>query len=79
MASSARPVFEEPVVDSKVVEMFQGDKTATMSTNHPLTKAALSQLGKIWPRSLQFNDLLKAARFELRPECRPAQRRHCSG
>ena len=67
VASPARPVFEEPVIDSKVVEMFQGDKTATMSTNHPLTKAALSQLGKIWPRSLRFDDLLKAARLELGP------------
>ncbi len=67
VASSARPVFEEPVVDSKVAEMFQGNKTAMMSTNHPLTKAALSQLSKIWPRSLGFDDLLKAARLELGP------------
>jgi methyltransferase-like protein/SAM-dependent methyltransferase len=67
VASSARPVFEEPVVDSRSVERFQSDKTATMSTNHPLTKAAISQLGKIWPRSLRFDDLLRAARLELGP------------
>ncbi len=67
VASSARPVFEEPAVDSKAVEMFQGSKTATMSTNHPLTKAAISQLGKIWPRSMKFDELLKAARLELGP------------
>lgn len=67
IASSARPVFEEPVVDSKTVETFQGDKTATISTNHPLTKAALSQLSKIWPRSMRFDQLLRAARLELSP------------
>jgi hypothetical protein len=39
-----------------------------MSTNHPLTKAAMLQLSRIWPASLHFNDLIGAARFELNPD-----------
>jgi methyltransferase-like protein/2-polyprenyl-3-methyl-5-hydroxy-6-metoxy-1,4-benzoquinol methylase len=67
VASPARPVSEEPVIDSTAVEMFQGNKAATMSTNHPLTKAAMLQLGKIWPWSLHFDDLIGASRAQLSP------------
>lgn len=67
VASSAYPVSGEPVSDSTAVEMFKGNKGATMSTNHPLTKAAMLQLGRVWPRSLQFDDLIHASRVELNP------------
>ena len=38
-----------------------------MSTNHPLTKAALVELGTIWPQSMHFQELLTAARREVVP------------
>jgi len=67
VASSTRAMHREPVVDSRGVEIFQSDKAATLTTNHPLTKAALLHLGSIWPRALGFNELLAAARLELGP------------
>jgi methyltransferase-like protein len=68
VASSARPVSGEPVIGSGAVEMFKGGKGATMSTNHPLTKAAMLQLARTRPGSLHFKELLQASRFELSPE-----------
>lgn len=67
VASSAYPVSREPVIDSAAVEMFKGHKGASLSTNHPLTKAAMLQLGRVWPASLHFDDLIGAARLELNP------------
>lgn len=67
VASSAYAVSGEPVIESTAVEVFKGKKGATLSTNHPLTKAAMLQLGRIWPASLHFNDLIGAARLELNP------------
>ena len=67
VASSTRAMYREPVVDSRGTEIFQGDQATTLSTNHPLTKAAFVHLGRIWPRALGFNQLLAAARLELGP------------
>lgn len=67
VASSAYPVSREPVINSTAVEMFKGNKGATLSTNHPLTKAAMLQLGRVWPASLHFDDLIGTARLELNP------------
>jgi cyclopropane fatty-acyl-phospholipid synthase-like methyltransferase len=53
--------------DLSAVEVFRGNKTASMSTNHPLTKTAVLELGRIWPRSLHFCDLLAAAHSRLSP------------
>jgi methyltransferase-like protein len=33
-----------------------------MSTNHPLAKAAMSHLGRVWPQTLKFSELLQTAR-----------------
>jgi hypothetical protein len=33
-----------------------------MSTNHPLAKAAMLHLGRVWPRSVPFPELLQIAR-----------------
>lgn len=33
-----------------------------MSTNHPLAKAAMWHLGRVWPQALSFSELLQTAR-----------------
>lgn len=67
VASPARPVSEAPVIDTPSVEAFEGHKGAVMSTNHPLTKTAVLELGRFWPGSVRFKDLLAAARSALSP------------
>src|SRR5262249_43469568 len=37
----------------------------TITTNRPLTKAALLHLGEHWPQSIHFNELLEKARMRL--------------
>jgi methyltransferase-like protein/2-polyprenyl-3-methyl-5-hydroxy-6-metoxy-1,4-benzoquinol methylase len=41
---------------------FIGPKNSAIKTDNPLIKAALLHLGKIWPQSIHFNDLLDIAR-----------------
>ncbi len=57
-ASSARPASPEPDIRSTAVEEFQGALGASMSTGHPVAKAAITKLAEVWPRSLHFNELL---------------------
>jgi hypothetical protein len=40
------------------VRRFRTDKGVTLSTNHPLATAALEHLGKSWPSSVGFSELL---------------------
>ncbi len=69
VASSVRPRSTNPTIESSAVEVFQSSDAALMSTkmstNHPLTKAALLQLGGLWPQSMHFQELLTAARREV--------------
>ncbi len=57
-ASSARPVSSDPDIRSSAVEEFRGPLGASMSTGHPVAKAAILQLAEVWPQSLHFNELL---------------------
>jgi SAM-dependent methyltransferase len=58
--SSARPFAERPDVDSPgVVVEFRGRGESTLSTDHPLAKAAMLHLGQVWPRLVGFDDLLR--------------------
>jgi SAM-dependent methyltransferase len=41
---------------------FQGERGAKAQTSHPLAKAALIELGAVWPRRAQFPCLLARAR-----------------
>jgi methyltransferase-like protein len=60
LGSSARPVVERPNVDAPgIVEEFRGRGDSTMSTDHPLAKAAMLHLGQVWPRVIGFDDLLR--------------------
>lgn len=61
LASRAAPVSEQPDIHSNSVEKFRGPDEATLSTDHPVSKAALLRLTEIWPQSMLFDDLLTAA------------------
>jgi len=60
--SPARPSSAEPDVRSAAAEEFHFSKTGKMSTNHPLAKAAILHLGRIWPQTARFAELLRTAR-----------------
>jgi methyltransferase-like protein len=79
MASHARPVSEQPDIAGVNVEQFRsgsGGSGATLSTDHPVSKAAMMVLAREWPSSLPFDDLLDQAYDYLNtdPEIRRARR-----
>jgi methyltransferase-like protein len=45
---------------------FAGPVKSSISTNNPLIKAALAELGEAWPRAVHFRDLLAAAHDAFR-------------
>jgi methyltransferase-like protein len=47
------------------VQKFVSHNKASISTDHPVSKAALHHLIGIWPRTLTFKELLAAARTKL--------------
>ena len=61
-SASATPASAEPDVSSTAPEEFRYPNGGNMSTNHPLAKAAMLHLGRIWPARVLFSDLLLAAR-----------------
>lgn len=61
LASRAKPVSAQPDIASVSVEKFRGPDEATLSTDHPVSKAVLLHLTEIWPQMLPFNTLLEAA------------------
>ncbi len=65
VASSARAEASEPDIHSVSVEKFQAVDGTALSTDHPVTKAAMIYLAENWPRAIAFNDLLTAARARV--------------
>ena len=61
-SSQARPSAPEPDVRSTTAEEFNFSKSGKMATNHPLAKAAILHLGRIWPQAVSFPELLRTAR-----------------
>ena len=61
-ASDARPSSPEPDLRSTSPVQFEYPSGGSMSTNHPLAKAAMSHLGRVWPQALPFSELLQTAR-----------------
>lgn len=68
IASHVKPVSAHPELASKKVEEFVGPKVQNVEIDHPLTKAALYYLGKIWPRSAIFDDVKLEAAKLLSPD-----------
>jgi len=58
----AVPINDDP---SLFPQVFKGPAGAELESSHSLVKAALTQLGKIWPQSLAFEDLLTDAQAHL--------------
>jgi hypothetical protein len=46
-------------------EEFRGNTGAVVATNHPVSKAALRELGDQWPQALHFSELLARARSRV--------------
>ena len=61
-AADARPASPEPDLRSTSALQFNYPNGGSMSTNHPLAKAAMTHLGSVWPQALPFSDLLRTAR-----------------
>lgn len=63
MALASNAVADtEPVEFGVDVEVqFRRERRGSLKTNHPLAKAVLVALGKRWPDSMSFDDLLGAA------------------
>ena len=65
LASQAQAVSDQPDLASLGVEKFRSADGATLSTDHPVTKVALTRLRAAWPQAIHFTDLLAAARAQL--------------
>jgi methyltransferase-like protein len=61
VGSPALPVSAEPDIDAASVEQFRAPDRATLSTDHPVTKAAMLYLTRIWPQIVPFESLLAEA------------------
>lgn len=53
------------------VQKFVSHNKASISTDHPISKAAIHHLIKIWPRTCTFTELLGAARARLGSPAQP--------
>ena len=62
VASVAKPASAEPDISSAAPEEFRFPSGGSMSTNHPLAKAAILHLGRVWPAVIPFSHLLRVAR-----------------
>jgi methyltransferase-like protein/2-polyprenyl-3-methyl-5-hydroxy-6-metoxy-1,4-benzoquinol methylase len=62
VASSARPVVDEAGEGSSSVARFRSSDGATLTTDHPVSQAAMEMLGKAWPRTVPFAALLAEGR-----------------
>jgi methyltransferase-like protein/SAM-dependent methyltransferase len=61
-SSDVQPSSPHPDLRSTAAEEFQFRSTGKITSNHPITKAALAHLSRIWPRALPVPDLLQTAR-----------------
>ena len=70
VAANVSPVAADAGTAGRGVRRFKTGKGATLSTNHPAASAALELLGRVWPRSIPFTDLPRAAGVEDTPTVR---------
>ena len=68
-AAQSEPSKPNPDLCSDASETFVFP-IGKLSTNHPLGKAALWHLGRVWPRPIAFSELLAAARTLCHSEAR---------
>ncbi len=65
IASRARAEADDPDILNVSVERFVDSESIALSTNHPVSKAAMLHLGQIWPQAISFEELLIAARARV--------------
>jgi methyltransferase-like protein/SAM-dependent methyltransferase len=65
VGSPSIPVSSELDINSVSVEQFRAPDDALLSTDHPVTKAAMLYLAEIWPQIVPFDTLLATARARL--------------
>lgn len=65
LSSSLRPEGQIADITSQNIEKFTTIKGQTMQIDHPLTKAALLHLGRIWGKSISTTELLQEAKQAL--------------
>lgn len=65
VASPVQANAPAPDIHSVSAEEFRGVKGGVMTTNHPVSKAALLALGEQWPRAIHFPALLAQARSRI--------------
>lgn len=68
IASSALTESLEVDIHSVSIEKFLTPDGATLTTDHPLTKAAMQYLIEIWPQSVSFSELLNEAQQRINRE-----------
>jgi methyltransferase-like protein/SAM-dependent methyltransferase len=61
VGSPALPLSAEPNIDSPAIEQFRAPDQAVLTTDHPVTKAAMLYLTRIWPQVVPFEALLAEA------------------
>lgn len=61
ISSRAVPVSKRPDIHGDRIEAFRAPDDAKLSTDHPVSKAALAHLAKISPAAIPFLDLLREA------------------
>lgn len=65
LKGEVRPQSADPDLAPGAVEVFQGPKESSLATDLSLGKAALRHLGKMYPCSVRFDDLLTEGRRTL--------------
>jgi SAM-dependent methyltransferase len=65
VASSVQTIAPSAALGSEGPEEFRDITGAVMATNHPVSKAALRELGDWWPQALHFPELLVRARSRV--------------
>jgi SAM-dependent methyltransferase len=59
--SALKPQNDEPDLTSRSVEIFRSPAGTELSADRPLVKAALTLLGRAWPRFIALDELLERA------------------
>ncbi len=62
VASRSQPVNEAPNLRELTAEQFRGSNGSILTTDHPVSKAALLYLSEIYPRAASLGELLAVAR-----------------
>jgi SAM-dependent methyltransferase len=62
VASRSQPVNEAPNLRKLTAEQFRGSNGSLLTTDHPVSKAALLYLSEIYPRAASLGELLAVAR-----------------